>query len=183
MRSHPPRDPWKTALLRPGLPPSLFSLLAHRGSLTARLKAQSRQFRVEVLRQRLGRPLTDERLLLGLRQGQLAWIREVLLCDGDLPLVFAHSILPRTHVRGAWNLFAGLGARPLGEAIFADPRVARQGLRFKRISTRHPLYRRLGSDPKIPTQALSLPARRSLFYRHGRALLVTEVFLGQNAPI
>ncbi len=182
MRPHPRRDPWKSTLLRPMVPPLLYPWLTHRGSLTARLKAHCSRFQVKVLRQGLGRPSKDERALLGLHPGERAWIREVLLCDGDLPLVFAHSILPRTHVRGAWNLFAGLGARPLGEALFADPRVARQGLRFKRLSTRHPLYRRLGSDPKIPTQALSLPARRSLFYRHGRALLVTEVFLGQNAP-
>jgi chorismate--pyruvate lyase len=183
MRSHPRRDPWKTALLRPTVPAPLFPLLSHRGSLTARLKTRCPQFQVKVLRQGLGLPLEDERALLGLRRGELAWIREVLLCDGDVPLVFAHSILPRTHVRGAWNLFAGLGARPLGEVLFTDPRVARQALHFKRLSARHPLYRRMGSDPKIPTQALSLPARRSLFYRRGRSLLVTEAFLGHAAPI
>jgi chorismate--pyruvate lyase len=182
MRNHPCRDPWKTALLRPMVPALLFPLLTHRGSLTERLKAQCNQFRVRVLRQELGRPLEDERALLGLRQGELAWIREVLLCNGDVPLVFAHSILPRAHVRGAWNLFAGLGTRPLGEALFTDPRVARRELHFKKLSVRHPLYRRLGSDPSIATQTFLLPARRSLFFRHGRSLLVTEVFLGQTAP-
>ncbi len=183
MRHHPCQDPWKSALLRPMVAAPLFPLLTHRGSLTKRLKAQCTQFRVKVLRQELGRPLEDERALLGLRQGELAWIREVLLCNGDVPLVFAHSILPRAHVRGAWNLFAGLGARPLGEVLFTDPRVARQALHFKNLSARHPLYRRLGSNPRIAAQARLLPARRSLFYRYGRSLLVTEVFLGQTAPI
>ena len=182
MRPHPRRDSWKSALLRPMVPAPLYDWLAHRGSLTARLKAHSSHFQVKVLRQGLGRPLKDECALLGLHQGELAWIREVLLCDGETPLVFAHSVLPRTHVRGAWNLFAGLGARPLGEVLFTDPSVARQALHFKRLSIRHPLYRRMRSVPHAANHAVHFAARRSLFYRRGRNLLVTEVFLGQTAP-
>ncbi len=178
MRSHSRRDSWKSGLLRPTVPASLHSWLTHRGSLTARLKAHCRQFQVKLLHQGLARPFEDERALLGLRRGELVWIREVLLCDGDRPLVFAHSVLPRQHVRGAWNLFAGLGARPLGEALFTDPRVARRGLHFKRLGAGHPLSRRAARFLAAPRPS----ARRSLFYRHGRSLLVTEVFLGQTAP-
>ena len=185
MRPRLRRDSWKSTLLRPMVPAPLYPWLTHRGSLTARLKAHCSRFQVKVLRQGLGLPLKDERDLLGLHQGELAWIREVLLCDGETPLVFAHSVLPRAHVRGAWNLFAGLGARPLGEALFTDARVARQALHFKTLSARHPLYRRMRSDPDIAnvaTHAFHFSARRSLFYRRGRSLLVTEVFLGQTAP-
>ncbi|MHB8353229.1 MAG: chorismate--pyruvate lyase family protein [Burkholderiales bacterium] len=178
MRSHSRRDSWKSALLRPTVPPLLYPWLTHRGSLTERLRAHCNHFQVKVLRQGLGCPFEDERALLGLRKGELAWIREVLLCDGETPLVFAHSVLPRSHVRGAWNLFAGLGARPLGEVIFTDPQVTRQALQFRQLSARHPLYQRMGTVPK----AFHSPARRSLFYRFGRSLLVTEVFLGQAAP-
>ncbi len=172
------RDPWKSGLLRSMVPRSLYPWLTHRGSLTARLKAHCARFRVKVLYQGLGRPIEDERAVLGLKIGERAWIREVLLCDGDVPLVFAHSVLPLGNVRGAWNLFAGLGARPLGEVLFTDPRISRRGLHFKRLAARHPLYRRMRSDPKSISRVW---ARRSIFYRCGRSLLVTEVFLDQTA--
>ena len=178
----PHRDPWKSGLLRPMVSGSLYPWLTHRGSLTARLKAHCACFQVKVLYQGLGRPIEDERAVLGLRAGERAWIREVLLCDGDVPLVFAHSVLPLTHVRGAWNLFAGLGARPLGETLFTDPRISRRALHFKRLAAQHPLHRRMKSDPKINQPHPSrFSARRSIFYRRGRSLLVTEVFLDQPA--
>ena len=65
--------------------------------------------------------------------------------------------------------------RPLGAALFADPRVARQSLRFRQVRRGHELYdaarRRLDVDSAV------LWARRSLFVFRGSRLLVTEVFL------
>ncbi|MDH5263692.1 MAG: chorismate lyase, partial [Betaproteobacteria bacterium] len=74
-----------------------------------------------------------------------------------------------------WRGLRGLGSRPLAEALFTDPLVARGPLEFVRIDARHPLGRRVrqvfGRDFPV------LWARRSRFVKHGRPLLVTEVFL------
>ncbi len=174
-------EPWRIKLLRTaairGLTSWPISWLMDSGSLTARLKAHYPSFRVHVLYQGLRAPFEDERMLLGLRRGERAWVRDVLLCDGVRPLVFAHSVLPRCHVPGSWNLFAGLGARPLGEVLFTNRGISRQPLHFQHLNRHHPLHQHMGrlagSQP--------LPARRSLFYRHHKSLLVTEVFLPQNA--
>lgn len=152
-----------------------FDWLVHTGSLTARLRAARPDFRVRVLRQRLARPYEDERSPLRLRRGELAWVRDVLLLAGDTPLVFAHSVLPRRNVRGAWHLFAGLGARPLGEILFTDPAVARAPLRYLGVDRRHPLHGAVAAA--LGPTAPRLWARRSLFRRGGRAILVTEIFL------
>ncbi len=95
------------------------------------------------------------------------------MCNGATPLVFAHTILPRFNVRGAWNLFAGLGARPLGEVLFSNPAIARGNLHFKKINSHHSLFDRIA--PHTPKRILQ--ARRSLFLNHQKGLLVTEIFL------
>lgn len=160
---------WLTHLPRHAAPPALADWLTHSDSLTARLRARLPDFRVEVLCQHQARPHPDEYAALGLRAPQRAWVREVLLCAGHTPVVFAHSVLPLDQVRGAWNLFSGLGARPLGEVLFTDPAITRGPLHFRGIDARHPLHRGRGVG--------RLWARRSLFIRHQRRLLVTEVFL------
>ncbi|MDE2354238.1 MAG: chorismate lyase [Betaproteobacteria bacterium] len=170
------RDSWNGRLHAP-LPAGLRRWLLSRDSLTARLRAHTRAFRVKLLYQGLGRLLPDECTLLGVRPGTRAWIRDVLLCDGDRPLVYAHSVLPATAVHGAWNLFAGLGTRPLGEVLFTDPSVLRHALHYKTLSRRHPLFRRLAAH----AATARLEARRSLFHRRARGLLVTEVFLDPGA--
>lgn len=175
MRFSSARDPWLHHLPRLGDCADYYDWLVHFGSLTERIRARCSAFRVRVVRQGLARPFTDERVLLGLAAHELAWVREVVLCCGDSPLVFAHTVLPRHNVRGAWNLFAGLGARPLGEILFTDPRVTRQPLHYRPVGVRHPLQR--AAVAATGTQAAALWARRSLFHRAGRAILVSEAFL------
>lgn len=172
------RDPWNTRLHAP-LPPGLRRWLTSRDSLTMRLRAHTRAFCVKLLYQGWGRPLPDEYAVLGLRPGTRAWVRDVLLCDGDRTLVYAHSVLPAASARGAWNLFASLGTRPLGEVLFSDPAISRRTLRFRTLNARHPLFRRLVSHAGLPR----LEARRSLFHRGACGLLVTEVFLDPDALV
>jgi len=164
---------WRRAPPAPGT--VLHAWLADRGSLTARLVAASRVFAVRLLRQSLARPHPDEASAIGAPRRERVVTREVLLvCDGR-PVVFAHSIVRRRHLRGAWRSLGALGARPLGAALFADPRVARHPLAFRRLGTGHPLYcavaRALARTPG------ELWARRSLFVFERAPLLVTEVFL------
>ena len=149
--------------------------LCDAGSLTARIAACCRELRVRLVRQTWLAPHGDERAVLGLRRGEGAWVREVLLLADGVPVVFAHSVLPRENARGPWRLVAGMGTRPLGAALFADPRVARTPLEFRRVDRRHALWQ--GAARAVGVALPPLWARRSRFCLQGRPLLVSEVFL------
>lgn len=178
LRKRPTRDDWLAHPPRATVRPRLRPWLLDPGSLTARIRARCDHFEVRVIRQAPMRPHPDEAELLGLRPGARAWLREVLLLADGVPVVYARSVLPRHHLRGAWRLFHGIGSRPLGAALFSDPRIVRQPLRCTRLDVRDARYHRvshlLGGQPRLPA---SLWARRSLFRLRGRALLVSEVFL------
>ena len=95
--------------------------------------------------------------------------------DGDIPLVFAHSVTPRTALRGGFQLFGRIGSRPLGESLFADPTITRSPLSWRCVDQRHPLWQKAQAVAgPLPSR---LWARRSLFYAGNDCLLVTEVFL------
>lgn len=162
------------ALIRPWL--------TDRASLTARIRARCGHFEVKVLRQGLALPLVDEHALLGRARPASALVREVLLCADGVPVVFAHSVLLPRHLRGAWHLVAGLGARPLGAVLFADNSVKRGRLHFKRLGPRDPRWQRAVSSAAVDHPG-PLWARRSVFLRRGLPLLVTEVFLPSIAGV
>lgn len=150
--------------------------LADQGSLTHRLRQLCGHFSVHPVRIGLIKPNRDESRPLQLRAGQLAYVREVVLfCDGQ-PVVFAHSVVPINSLRGPWAAVTSLGSRPLGEALFSNPRVARGCLQYWRIPARHALAREARhAGISVPERALW--ARRSLFTLQRHPLLVTEVFL------
>jgi len=149
-----------------------------RGSLTHALTRQCEAFNVVRLSQQTGAAHLDEEASLMLPHRRLAMIREVLLCCGPRPLVFAHSVIPLAGLRGPWTGLSGLGNSPLGAALFSDPCIQRHPLEFKRIDQRHPLYKKaivhLQDAPK------QLWARRSRFTRQGHSILVTEAFLPET---
>lgn len=149
--------------------------LTARGSLTARLQAASRRFELRCLRQCLAPLSPDEAGRLGLRPGSLAWVREVLLLTDGEPAIFAHTVMAR-RPRHPFDLrFGALGERSLGSLLFADPRIARGPLEFRRLDHRHPLYRR--AEAALGTLPTCLWARRSRFGSRAKGVLVSELFL------
>lgn len=149
--------------------------LVDAGSLTQRLRERCLNFSVTHVIQRWARPLPDEATMLGLRRQQRALLREVCLsCDGR-PAVFAHSVLPRASLRGEWHDLGRLGARPLGAALFANARVVRTPLSYRKLLPGHALYRR--AVAVLQDAPPCLWARRSVFTLQDASILVTEVFL------
>ena len=178
MSSFPSRAVWHRSLLHPALTAAQRRWLCDQGSLTARIRAHSQQFAVQVLRQQWLRPGVDEQEALGVPSRHWVWGREVLLVADGVPRIFAHSLLAGTHARGAWQLFARMGSRSLGSALFADPCIIRQPLSFRRLDRRHPLYHvALQSAGLDARHTPHLWARRSLFIRQKQPLMVCEVFL------
>lgn len=143
------------------------------GSLTSRIKARCPAFSLELDFQGRRRVNRDERFIMGRTRDAL--VREVWLLCRRKPVVFAHSILDPRDVRSAWQQLPGLGTRPLGAALFADPRIKRYPLRTRRLGPHHELYARAVSA--LTRRPAALWARRSLFELEGSPILVTEVFL------
>jgi chorismate--pyruvate lyase len=151
------------------------------GSLTARLIAHSRQFRVQMLRQAGNLCLADEAEAIGLARPVRVWEREVLLrCDGA-PVVYGHTVVPLSATANDWPLFSALGERSLGTTLFRDPLVKRGQLEFARIRPGHPLLARVQAALGREGKGLRLDtvhyARRCVYRRRQGLLLVTEVFL------
>jgi chorismate--pyruvate lyase len=117
----------------------------------------------------------DEAACVQLNPRDLALLREVHLYCGDTPVVFAHSVIPRAGLRGPWHGLSELGSKPLGAALFADPRVERSALQFQKIGGRHELFQR--ACRLLAQRPPHLWARRSVFSLRHRPILVTEVFL------
>jgi chorismate--pyruvate lyase len=147
------------------------------GSLTARLVARSRAFRVQRLHQRTALCLADEAAAIGMARPGRVWEREVLLrCDGQ-PVVFAHTVVPLSASAADWPLFSALGERSLGSTLFYDPLVRRGELEFARLRAGHPLAQRARAALGERHDHSIYYARRCLYRRHQGTLLVTEVFL------
>ncbi|MDH5601115.1 MAG: chorismate lyase [Gammaproteobacteria bacterium] len=150
--------------------------LFEQGSLTRRIVLNCKnKFRVEVLSQQWQRPMLNEALRLGVHPEHYAFIREVLLYCGDIPWVFARSVIPHKTLTGPRRSLGKLGTRPLGEILFSDPSIQRDALEVAEIKKGQRMF-------SCATQCLFTPpesvwGRRSVFYLHKKPLLVNEVFL------
>ncbi len=158
-------------------PPEMRHWLTDRTSLTVKLVAHSRSFRVQRLRQGSGMSLADEFRSVQLPRRIRVREREVLLRCDERPVVYAHTIVPLTASAFDWPFFNTLGERSLGTTLFGDPAVRRGALQFARLGSQHPLVRRARKAVGADNAAGSLFARRCLFRRRSGVLLVTEVFL------
>jgi chorismate--pyruvate lyase len=155
--------------------------LTDHGSLTRRIEARSPGMQVKVIFQGRRRLHRDEKFLAsGGGRGTLALTRDVLLFSRGVPIVYAHSVL-RPGDRGAgWRLMKRMGSRPLGAALFTDPRIRRLKLRQRKLGRAHELYgdaTRAVKAKAAGATGVTLWARRSLFMVGKSPILVSEVFL------
>ena len=144
-------------------------------SLTQRLKQRYSMFAVRPISVRYAKALTDEYTVLHHKEKQKALVREVVLMGNSQPRVFAHSVLPKHSLRGEWYGFGRLGNKPLGEALFANPKVRRAPFQFKKLRKQHSLYQQAIQYCEVPVAYLW--ARRSVFSLNSGSILVTEILL------
>lgn len=149
--------------------------LQHRESLTRLIQARSWQFHVEPVFQRLATACIDELAIMNLRRLEQAMVREVYLYSDQMPVVFAHSVIKKEYLQGAWRSLSSLGNQSLGSMLFSNPLIQRTAFSFKKLKSGHPLYDR--ACRKLEARPASLWARRSLFTLQMQPILVTEVFL------
>jgi chorismate--pyruvate lyase len=158
------------------IPADINHWLLDQGSLTARLKKACKQeFRVRLVDQGWGRVLHSEGVLLGMRGGEVAVIREVELLIDGVPWVFARTVIPASSLHGPSKRLTMLGTKPLGEVLFADPRTHRMLMEIASLRPRHNLFTK--AVKRLDTQPEQLWGRRTLFQLSGSPLLVNELFL------
>lgn len=155
------------------------------GSLSARLAATGDVFSVQVLAQGRQALSVDEARALGRGAQRTGYVREVLLRMDGKAMVFARSVTAYGDSVGAWRSVRGLGSRPLADVLFRRSGITRQPLAFTQLKRQSQLQRHVArswqSAACTPMAPAALPARRSVFMRHGAALLVMEVFAA-SAP-
>lgn len=164
---------WHAALTSVSYPQRIW--LQDRGSLTRRIQERCSHFSVQPVFQSLRRVYGDELDILQLRPCEWAMVREVYLYCDQKPVVFAHSVVARKNLRGAWRGLSGLGNKSLGTVLFTNPKIKRTPLVYKKVGRGHFLYDR--ACRRLSIKPPHLWARRSLFTLHGQSILVTEVFL------
>lgn len=158
------RHPQQLWLRAPDLRGTASGWLRHEGSLTRALQLCCRErFHVEVVNEGFARPTPEEARTLKLPLHQLAWVREVRLCGDGKPWVLARTVIPLPTLKGDGQRLRHLGRTPLGAWLFSH-----------RQWQRGPLQPGLctGHTTRGPSCA-----RRSVFYRGRRRLLVGEYFL------
>ncbi len=166
------KDTW---LKKPILSGEYRNWLIDAGSLTLRLQSRYQDFCVQPLMVAYAKANQDEIFPLKIKNRERVFIRNVFLIGEQMPVVFAHSVLPNKILCGRWRGLKELGTKPLGASLFSNPKVKRTTLNFKKIGVNHPLYQEVKKNvPKIPS---SLWARRSVFEYQRANIMVTEVFL------
>lgn len=150
------------------------------GSLSARLAATGETFSVQVLAQGRQALTPDESRALGLHGYRIGYAREVVLRVDGQALVFARSVTVYPASVGAWRSVRGLGSRPLADVLFKRSGIVRAPLAYSQLQRQSRMHRHVARNWQAATgvdlNQRTLPARRSVFTRHGAALLVMEVF-------
>ena len=116
-------SPWhRTPTASVGLNDWLFD----QDSLTKRLTQLCRDsFTVQLLAEGWHSLSEDECLTLNLAQGSCGWVREVLLCDGQRPWVFARSVASQAELQASDFDISQLGTRSLGDLLFSPQAFGR----------------------------------------------------------
>lgn len=166
------KDPWQSRIIN--IPFKQRAWFTSRDSLTQRIQNRCKKFRVEKISQKFAKINYDEMAVLNI-SSRLVHVREVYLYCAENPVIYARTTLARNSLRSDWRYLTKMGNRPLGAALFSNPRIRRQSLHFRRINRYHPLYAM--AVKKLQNPPSSLWARRSIFMLDRLPILVTEVFL------
>lgn len=132
-------------------------------------------FRVQLIDQFYVRPCVSESRALNIPPQQRALMRQVLLFSGDVPVVFARTVIPVSTLTGAQRRLAYLGEKPLGAFLFADPQMTRAPMEVASLIHGQALYNSAVEHMDVVPEYVW--GRRSVFCLGRKPLLVNEIFL------
>jgi chorismate lyase len=171
-----PMDLWTAdaGLLR-GVPDVCESWLRETGLLTARITTETgRKCVLRVVDQRLDFLTGEHQAVLQVPAGT-CFVREIQLCDGATPWVYAQTIVPDATLElHPW--LAELGETSLGETLAGIASLERGPTEYATLPAMHPLAEAALRDGANDEPDF-LWARRWWVAIRGRRLLVHEVFL------
>jgi len=127
-------------------------------------------FSVRVISQQWQKLEAGDAFAMALKNNHSALVRQVLLCCGEQPLVYAKTIIPATTIQCGQRRYANMGNRPLGAMLFADRTMRREAVQVAQLPVTHAAYRYTKSDE-------IMWGRRSVFRVSEKPLLVSEYFL------
>lgn len=107
---------------------------------------------------------------MSLKDERSALVRQVFLCCGDRPLVYARTVIPKLTAQGARRRYANMGNRPLGAMLFSDRTMRREDVQVAELPASHEANKYIESDGPVW-------GRRSVFRVSGKPLMVSEYFL------
>ncbi len=164
---------WQTA---PTPHAQLNDWLFDQGSLTQRLTQLCRTaFTVKVIDEGWHTLTADECQALAITPGSCGWVREVFLCDGEQPWIFARSVAGQTALQSSDFAISELGTRSLGATLFSQHAFKRGPMYIQRLDCAQlPI-----SVQHYTQQQPHVWARRSCFTKNALGILVAEVFLPQ----
>jgi chorismate--pyruvate lyase len=172
-----PREPqWRENRcgIRHQLPTAVQSWTFETGSLTQRLRrTYGSSVKVSVLWQQWQTPFRTEQKRLQLPLHLRALVREVLLHADGKPLILARTVIPEDTITFAHSNLAKLGTRPLGEVIFAYPKLARLQLDVSLINKDG----WLSATRDLANIDQAVWGRRTVYGLQHQHLLVSEFFL------
>ena len=145
------------------------------GALTSALR-QVGKLELRVLTEKVRSLPREDSRLVGLPAGQPVWVREIAMRLNGVDCIVARSLTPLRASHGVWQGVRRLRTRPLADMLYHDVSIQRSDFEVTRLARRSALFQTVRHNLSIPV-ALSLLARRSVFWRHGQALLVSEAFL------
>ena len=152
----------------------LLDWLLDTGSLTARLKKHSRQFRVKLLGQTIEACHPDE-ACQDIQANEQVLVREVVLLCDEIPQVFARSLIPLRSLTGKASELANLGEQSLGQVLFNDPKLQRKAIEVAAFTQESTVFE-LARQYQLQGEN-TLWGRRSVFMLDDKPLMVAEVFL------
>ena len=129
-----------------------------------------KDFSVRVISQQWQKLSAEEASAMSLHHVRSALVRQVLLCCGDKPLVYARTVIPATTIKGAQRRYANMGSRPLGAMLFADRTMRREDVQVAILQASQEANQIVKSGEVVW-------GRRSVFRVAGKPLLVSEYFL------
>ena len=156
---------WQNSLSGLKVPPALQPVLFDNGSLTARLKSKSQDFRVVVLNEQpIQANLFDDRYCDYI-------CREVLLLCDDVIQVYAQSWISKPACEKGVEQ---LGETPLGEVLFQNELWQRSKLEVAKVNDTTKLAELLN---RKELNRVPIFARRRIFSQIDAHVMVCEVFL------
>ena len=151
--------------------------LSRPGPLTQGLRRQG-EVRIQVVGEFAELVSADEALTIRKDTSTVVWVREICMSIDGTPAVVARSITPLDAARSVWQAVRQLRTRPLADILYHDPAIVRSVFESCIAKSPMPIFKAVARAGQLPWPLPStLPTRRSVFWKNGQPLQVTECFL------